>query len=199
MEPIYVVTDIEVDGPWPGANSMLAFGSVAVNRAGERFGEFEGVLSPLPGAQGSPPTLEWWRQFPEAWAASTAEPQPAGEVMGRFAAWVKELPGPAIFAAHPLAFDGAWIDHYLRRFTSYGICQGPYEEDRLFLGSGALCLHSMAVAVLGRGPHEISSSSLPDGWLGDVEHTHRAIDDARGYAHLLVELFARSGTAVAPE
>ena len=27
---------------------------------------------------------------------------------------------------------------------------------------------------------------------GEVEHTHRAIDDARGYAHLLVEVLRRT-------
>jgi hypothetical protein len=35
--------------------------------------------------------------------------------------------------------------------------------------------------------------SLPVEWFGDVEHTHRAIDDALGYAHLLGEWFRRSG------
>lgn len=31
-------------------------------------------------------------------------------------------------------------------------------------------------------------SALPPGRLGDVEHTHQAIDHARGYANLLVTL-----------
>ncbi len=34
----------------------------------------------------------------------------------------------------------------------------------------------------------MSPGSLPPEWFGDVEHTHRAIDDALGYAHLLVTL-----------
>jgi hypothetical protein len=29
---------------------------------------------------------------------------------------------------------------------------------------------------------------LAKDWFGDVAHTHEAIDDARGYAHLHVEL-----------
>ncbi|MFH9352772.1 hypothetical protein [Kitasatospora sp. NPDC017646] len=37
----YVVTDIEVDGPWPGANSMRSFASVATTMDGRTFGEFE--------------------------------------------------------------------------------------------------------------------------------------------------------------
>jgi hypothetical protein len=33
---------------------------------------------------------------------------------------------------------------------------------------------------------------LPPEWFGNIEHTHRAIDDARGYAHLLGVLFDRA-------
>jgi hypothetical protein len=51
----YVVTDIEVDGPWPGANSMRSFASVAVDAQGAELGVFEAVLEPLPGA--APPAL----------------------------------------------------------------------------------------------------------------------------------------------
>jgi hypothetical protein len=64
---------------------------------------------------------------------------------------VKSLPGEKTFAASPLAFDGLWIDYYLRRFARYGILQGPYEDDRLFDGTG-LCIRSYAAAVTGR-PH----------------------------------------------
>ena len=32
---------------------------------------------------------------------------------------------------------------------------------------------------------------VPKAWFGDVPHTHRAIDDARGYANLLVEVMRR--------
>ena len=36
---------------------------------------------------------------------------------------------------------------------------------------------------------------LPIEWFGDVEHTHRAIDDARGYAHLLVSVLQQAREA----
>ena len=108
--------------------------------------------------------------------------------MADYVAWVRALPGPAAFAASPVAFDGGWIDHYLRRFTRYGVAQGPYEADRLFAGI-PLCLRSYAAAITGRPVADVSPASLPPEWFGDVEHTHRAIDDALGYAHLLVTLF----------
>ena len=47
---IYVVTDIETDGPWPGPNSMRSFASVAVSLDGVEHGRFEAVLEELPGA-----------------------------------------------------------------------------------------------------------------------------------------------------
>lgn len=82
---------------------------------------------------------------------------------------------------------------HLRRFTRFGLVQGPYESDVLFHGPG-LCLRSYAAAVTGRPVADISAASLPIEWFGEVQHTHRAIDDALGYAHLLGELFRRSDT-----
>lgn len=86
-----------------------------------------------------------------------------------------------------------WIDYYLRRFTRYGVVQGPYEKDVLFNGPG-LCLRSYAAAVTGRPVADVSPQTLPPEWFGNIAHTHRAIDDARGYAHLLGVLFQRART-----
>ncbi|MBS2938738.1 hypothetical protein KDN32_13430 [Nocardioides sp. J2M5] len=136
-ERVYVVTDIEVDGFVPGANSMLALASVAVTASGEQVGEFEAVLAGLPGAQADPRGWEWFQtQPPEVVAAATAAPRPVADVMADFVSWVKGPGGgdPATFSVH----------------------------------------------------------TLPAQWFGDVPHTHRAIDDARGYAHLLVEVLRRS-------
>jgi len=186
-EWIYVVTDIETDGPWPGPNSMRSYASVAVSFDGTQHGRFEAVLEELPGAAPHPRTLEWFQSVPEMWAAATTNPEPVPDVMTRYVAWIKALPGKSMFAASPLAFDGLWIDYYLRRFTRYGIAQGPYEEDRLFDGPG-LCIRSYAAAVTGRPVAEISPDTLPSEWFGKVPHTHQAIDDALGYATLLVTL-----------
>lgn len=193
-EWIYVVTDIEVDGPWPGPNSMRSFASVAVSLDGTEHGRFEAVLEELPGAAPNEHTLAWFRTIPEMWEAATSGPEPVADVLARYVTWVRSLPGQTAFAASPLAFDGPWIDYYLRRFTRYGITQGPYEADRLFDGVG-LCIRSYAAAVTGRPVADVSPATLPSEWFGDVEHTHRAIDDALGYAHLLVTLgrMARGG------
>lgn len=190
---IYVVTDIETDGPWPGPNSMRSFASVAVSLDGTEHGRFEAVLAELPGAAPNAKTLAWFETIPEAWAAATTDPRPVAEVMADYVAWVKALPGPATFAAAPIAFDGNWIDYYLRRFTAYGVVQGPYETDRLF--ATTLCIRSYAAAVTGRPVDEVAPANLPSAWLGDVEHNHQAVDDALGYANLLITLARKAGAA----
>lgn len=194
--PTYIVTDIELDGPWPGANSLRSFASVAVTPDAPRgvtTGRdcFEAVLEPLPGATPSPETLAWFKQQnPEVWASATRDPLPIPAVLDGWIAWIRSHSGPIVFVASPVAFDGGWIDHYLRRFTRYGLVQGPYEDDRLF--DGAFCLHSFAAGVTGALPGAFTVHDLPPAWFGDVSHSHRAVDDALGYANLLLSLLDRA-------
>ena len=189
-DPVYVVTDIECDGPTPGRNSMLSFASVAVTADGVEKGVFEAVLAPLEGAAPNPDTLAWFKTQPEAWAAATTDPRPPADVMRDFEAWVRGFGEGRIFAAFPLAFDGMWIDAYLKRFTGHALVEGPYETNRLFDGSG-LCLRTLAAARTGQPVWACAPKTLPAAWLGHHEHTHRAIDDARGYAHLAGVLMGR--------
>ncbi|MDX3810218.1 DNA polymerase III subunit epsilon [Bosea thiooxidans] len=184
MPYVYIVTDCEFDGPTPGTNSMLSFGSVAVSASGRILGEFEAVLESLNGAVNDPATMAFWREHPEAWAAATRNPQPAAIVVDQFVNWVRSLDDEPIFAAHPVALDGPWIDFYLKRFTDRPLLEGPWISDRLFKHA-PLCLMSMVAGRTGRGQWECDVDRYPSEWLGAVEHTHRAIDDARGYANLL--------------
>lgn len=188
----YVVTDIEATGFTPGRHSMLSFASVAVTGAGREVGRFEAVLSELPGGEWEPGTRAWFENDePQALAAATSDPRDPAVVMADFVAFVGALPSPRVFTAHPLAFDGSWIDHYLGRFTDHQLLDGRYHADPLFHGS--LCLRSYGAAVTGRYVGDVDPATLPPEWFGDVPHTHRAIDDALGYAHLLAELFRRAG------
>ena len=45
----YVVTDVELDGPWPGVNSMRSFASVGGDGSGR---EDPGVVPGVPGSVG---------------------------------------------------------------------------------------------------------------------------------------------------
>lgn len=185
--PIYVVTDIEVNGPTPGEHSMLAFASIACDARGEEIDWFEAVLEPLPEAGEDPVTMTWFQGFPEAWAAATRDPQPPETVMRRYADWLRTMPGDPIFCAHPLAFDGAWIDHYLRRFLGIRLLKGPWIGERLFFTAG-LCLQAFAAGRTGWDFADCRTEAYPPEWLGHVPHDHTSINDARGYARLLRRL-----------
>ncbi len=184
MSFCYVVTDIETDGPEPGRHSMLSFASVAVDESGEIMGQFEACLQPLPGATSDPGTLEWLQSQPAVWADATREPKPPGDVMQAYAQWVHGLSKPAAFVAHPLAFDGFWIDWYLRRFLGQRLLHGPYGGEKLFAGAG-IDLPTLVMGVMGWDYSRCRREHYPEEWLGGHIHTHRAIDDSLGYAHLL--------------
>ncbi len=190
-EWVYVVTDIETNGPRPGEHSMLSFASVAVDSGGTVIEEFEGVLTPLDDTRGDPETMAWFATVPQAWEAATRDPEPAYRVIEKYVSWLSALPSPRRFAAAPLGFDGPYIDFYLRRFSPYTLIPAIYEPDNVFQGA-PLCLTSYLSAITGK-PMEQARRELEPSWLGNIEHTHRAIDDARGYGHLLGEMFRRAG------
>jgi hypothetical protein len=163
---------------------MLSFGSVAVADTGKVLGEFEAVLEPLEGAGSDAATMDFWRRHPEAWAAATENAHPPEAVVRQFVAWVKSFDGEPIFAAHPVSLDGPWFDYYLKRFIGRPLSEGPWITDRLFRYA-PLCVMSMVAGKTGRDYWNCDVEHYPSEWLGSVEHTHRAIDDARGYGNLL--------------
>lgn len=188
-EPVtFVVTDIETDGHSPLRNSMLSFASVAVSYDNTRFGEFETVLTRRPDREPNERTMDWWQGFPEAYAAATANPKDPKAEMHRFADWVEALPGFKVFCAAPIMFDGPWMDHYLDSFAQTRALGGPYAGRQLFRGGG-VCLYTMAGTLRGQDYLNWGMQRAPADWYGRIEHTHKAIDDARGFANVLVKLF----------
>lgn len=164
MSPFYVVTDCEFDGPTPGINSMLSFGSVAVAADGAIIGEFEAVLAPLDGALRDEATMAFWARHPQAWAAATENPEPAAAVMRRFVDWIGAIEGEPIFASHPLALDEPWFDYYLRRFIGRPLLEGPWVQSRIFKHA-PLCLMSFVAGKTGGGSGSAMSSAIrPNGW-----------------------------------
>lgn len=184
----YFVTDIEADGPNPLRNSMLSFASVVVRDDGRLCGEFEAVLEPMPDRQANPATMAWWGTQPEAWKAATENAVDPAVEMRRFTDWVGSFDGRRGFAARPLLFDGLWIDQYLRMFSREDIFGVSFWGSTLFDGQ-AMDIDSYAMGIFGRTAVANRGRPPPAEWLGHVEHTHRAIDDARGYANLLSRLF----------
>ncbi|MET0436854.1 MAG: ASCH domain-containing protein [Devosia sp.] len=188
---IFIVTDIESDGPTPLHNSMLSFASVAIEADGTRHGEFEAVLKPKADRTQNEMTMDWWKTQPEAWKAATEGAEDPAVVMPRFADWVESLPGPKVFVAAPMIFDGLWMDHYLDEYAGTRALSGPFKGRQIFRGGG-VCLYTMAGTLRGAPYLDWGMSKLPAEFYGHIPHTHRAIDDARGFANVLVELFQLS-------
>ncbi len=186
--PIFIVTDIESDGPTPLHNSMLSFASVAITADGTPHGEFEAQLLARPDRTTNEQTMAWWATQPEAWAAATTDAEEPAVVMPRFADWVDSLPGPKVFVAAPMIFDGLWMDHYLDEFAGTRVLSGPFKSRQIFRGGG-VCLYTMAGTLRGAPYLDWGMSKLPAEFYGHIAHTHKAIDDARGFANVLVELF----------
>jgi len=187
MSLVYVVTDIETDGPDPGRHSMISLAAVACDGEGRRLGHLALNLHPIPGHVPDPGTMAWWESEPAAWAATLPGRLAPSEAMARYVAWVRGLGGAPVFAAYPLIFDGAWVDWYLRRHAGLRLLKAPRSTETLFLGGG-LDLASFAMGRTGLGYVALAAKAFPEEWLGGHPHSHVALDDADGYAHLLGRL-----------
>ncbi|GAB4140293.1 MAG: hypothetical protein Fur0037_06760 [Planctomycetota bacterium] len=168
MGEIFVSTDVEANGPIPGAYSMLSLASVALRHDGAELGRFAANLEELPGAGRHPDTMAWWKGFPEAWAACRADPEEPSAVMQRYAAWLDALPGPAVFVGYPATWDFGFVYWYLIRFVG----RSPF-------GHSALDVKTLAMSLLGLPFRSAVKRNFPDGWKDDgLPHTHVAMDDA---------------------
>ncbi len=182
--PIYCVADVETDGPHPGRHSMRSLAVVAVDDTGEELGAFSSRLLPLEGAETDPVTMAWWAREESAWHEATRDPRPAAEVVPKLIAWLRTLPAPRVFVAHPLAFDGPWIDAYLDRFGDGARLFDPHAVDPLFHGAGIdLASHVRSAFDL---PWSERPPAYPDELRNGVPHDHTAVSDARGHAALFV-------------
>src|SRR4051812_22057087 len=96
MSEIYVSTDVETDGPIPGVNSMLSFGSAAYTADKKLVSTFSANLKTLPGASGDPRTMEWWKSQPDAWELARRDVQDPADAMHAYIAWIQQLPGKPV-------------------------------------------------------------------------------------------------------
>ena len=178
---IYVSTDVEADGPIPGPHSMLSFASVAYAADKTPVARYTANLEELPGAEPHPRTQEWWRQFPDAWTACRKDLRSPQDVMPEYLAWLKNLPGQAVFVGWPAAWDFMWMYWYLVRFTG----ERPFRENAIDIRSYAMGMRRIPFRMTAR-------SYLPKRWFDDsLPHTHVALDDATEqgtfFCNMLVE------------
>ena len=181
MTEIYVSTDIETDGPIPGPNSMLSFGSAAYLPDKRLIGTFSANLETLPGAQGDPKTMAWWETQPEAWTACRVEPQDPALAVPAYTSWLDSLPGKPIFVAYPAGFDFLFIYWYLIRFAG----RSPFSFS-------SIDIKTFAMAVLKCDYREASKRGMPSRWFDKSPHTHVALDDAIEQGVLFCNMLAEN-------
>jgi len=176
---IYVSTDVETDGPIPGPNSMLSFGSAAYTAAKERVATFSANLQTLPGAAADPKTAQWWQQQPEAWVACRQNLETPEAAMPRYVAWLKTLPGTPVFVGYPAGFDFLFVYWYLIRFAG----ESPFSFS-------ALDIKTYAMAVLKTDYRKSTKRAMPKRWFDPHPHTHIALDDAIEQGALFCNMLA---------
>ncbi len=159
---MFVMVDVEADGPIPGDYSMISLGAVIVEPSLSRT--FYGQLRPMSE-----------RYVPEALAVSGHDratcmtfPDPA-ETMRAFAAWLGEHAGKRpMFVSDNNGFDWMFVCFYFHHFT--GSC--PFGHSSSNLGS------------LYKGLTKDFSTSFKH--LRKTAHTHHPVDDAKGNAEALL-------------
>ncbi len=167
MKEIYISTDIETDGPLPGINSLLSFGSAAYLPNKTLVSTFSANLETLPNANSDPQTMEWWKTQPEAWSACRENLQTPELAMSQYLQWLEAIPGKPVFVAYPAAFDFMFVYWYLIRFTG----TSPFSHS-------ALDIKILAMAMLKTGCRDATKRRMPRHWFDDLPHTHLALDDA---------------------
>lgn len=183
MKEIYVSTDVETDGPIPGPNSMLSFGSAAFTAKGKMVSTFEANLELLDGADGHPETMAWWQTQPDAWAAHRKNLRDPRTAMQNYVKWLKELPGKPVFVGYPAGFDFLFIYWYLIHFTD----ESPYSFS-------ALDIKTYAMAMLKTEWRDTVKRNMAKHWFSNHPYNHKALDDAIGQGHLFINMLKENTT-----
>jgi len=181
MNEIYVSTDVETDGPIPGPNSMLSFGSAAYLADKTLVSTFSANLELLPGASGDPKTMEWWKTQPDAWEACRQDLRPPEVAMIEYVSWLRGLPYRPVFVGYPVCFDFMFVYWYLIRFTG----DSPFSFS-------AIDIKTYAMALLKTSFRDINKGNMPKRWFDELPHTHKALDDAIEQGALFCNILAEN-------
>ncbi len=179
MKEIYISTDIETDGPIPGPNSMLSFGSAAFTLDNKQcIGTFTRNLEQLPGATPDINTMtEFWNKNPEAWAACRTDIVDPKQAMVDYVVWLKSLPGKPVFVGYPAGFDFLFCYWYLIKFTG----ESPFSFS-------ALDIKTYVSAVLKKPYRDSTKKNMPKRWFPKSKHTHIALEDAIEQGELFMNI-----------
>jgi DNA polymerase III epsilon subunit-like protein len=168
---VLVSVDIEASGPSPSTGSMISLGACLVEDPS--IGVYL-ELKPIPNAPWSEEAAATHGLNREALERDGLDP---ADAMARLETWLREQCGPhtkPVFVGFNAPFDWMFVADYFWRF----LARNPFGISALDLKS-----YFMARAAVERWDH--TTRSQVDSWLGAApDHTHHALDDARGQAHV---------------
>lgn len=186
---MYFSCDVETDGSVPGSASMSSIGMCVSG-----YDDGNGFVAVNPDEHGFyrelKPNCEYFDQEAitvsgldrDALIAHGSEPAAA---MHECAAWIQQIAGERapVFVAYPLGFDWMWTHVYFMRYTG----SSPFGHSRHYDMKTAFAVKAgVPVDSVGR-------NAFPAHLHSKREHTHNALDDARGQADLHANLMAWEG------
>jgi hypothetical protein len=187
---IYLVTDIESNGPNPVENSMLSLGCVAMLRDGTVLHEFYQNFELRPGTSPDPQTTEWWLKHTRAYDATRENTVDIDKGMQNFYLWCSTIKHDPQFEGknvllvpasmmHGL-YDGWFLMHHIHNF-------GPRKN---VLSKRYINIPDLAHSVIGGLVNNSAKRFYPKEWFeGAPQHDHDALHDARGEAVMLASIF----------
>ncbi len=181
---LYIVCDIESDGPVPVLHSMLSLGAVALGWNNNKHdwevsSRFYRTMTPFPGATQDPETMKWWSGQPTAWTEATKDPVDPVDAMKAFANWCqheqREWNRKPVGVCAPVGFDFPFIRTYLIHFAK---TDEPFRQS-------CIDMRSVAAEKLKLSYKDTGKGSYPRAWFKDAyEHSHKADEDALEQAFL---------------
>jgi hypothetical protein len=163
---MYIMVDVESDGPCPGLYSMVSFGAVVVDDKLDKT--FYGLLKPisdkwLPDALAvSGHTREQTMEFPDPLV-----------VMGNFDTWIEQVTPKgqrSFFISDNNGYDWQWINFYFWNYLN----KNPFGHSSTNLGS------------LYKGLVRDTFKNFKH--LRKTKHTHNPVDDSKGNCEALLEM-----------
>ena len=165
---VYISFDVETNGPVPGPFSMLSIGCAAFEYPKKMVGTFERNLETLPDAGENLDTMNWWKGFPEAYAATRENTVSPESAMIDLLVWSKSLGKKTVFAAYPAGFDFTFLYWYMVNFTTSNS-----------FAFSCVDMKTYAMALMKSDYRRSSKKYMPKHWFDpDKKHTHGALDDA---------------------
>lgn len=177
IDELYLVTDVEANGPIPVDNSMLSFSSVAVDFGGNIHGIFYANLKCLKGSHPHKKTMEWWKSFPDQYEQATYAPLDPKGVMILYKEWLNNLNNTNTKMVADRSLDWMYMQWYMVHFLS----EMPLGYDSI---------HSASFAWAHNAENNTYNKSYTKGrWRSHkYKHNHVAINDALGEAFVFVNM-----------